>query len=1328
MTTAPVELSEASPSEQPAPGSSAEARVPTIEHAGLLEDLVETPRYVMPRHESGVPQIGRLSCSYCGVGDGGRSTRVPESPTAPEWALSAAGIAAGRSGRVWVDVDSTTRACEATLAESGQLEVYSSEPLLAPGAVMRGVFEIDGARIPFVGREVERRRAPDGTLKAHVLEPFTGHLRVYREVLEQVAPTPGCIKLRHSMMRQKTAYPIHMSPSVLDPSTGRRRPITYAAAIKKLAELLLAHRAPNGRTLVYASGQIDYFAIFAMQEVLRLLGVRNLTGNAEHCLNAGAVHNEMLTGQEGPFVTIEQATTGPSRFYLLNGWNGFITHPPVFRALLARKDLDAYLIEVMVTESAKALAESLGKERVLLIRSRTDPHLALAVAHELLTAHPQAVNQQFVDRFADRASFEAYCALASSESYAPERVAQRIAAEPQYEERLLAGIRRIALKLAQGEVVPVNIGSMGLSQTSGAVAHCLWGSALALVGKYGLDKVGSLAGGTLRLAGQINAESEVQGLSRKYFMGRVPMSEAADAARRMGLPDDAYNHVVADPGRAALDYSEPTPGTRELFLCMGTQFEANMMGRKRWIEKLTHPESTLVVIDPIPDSWSEANAALIVPSPPHPATTKLYQNGEWKLTLSVPQKRAAPETRSDATILYDAMAEITRRVDSEPDLAAQHPDISRHVLSGYLAERFCGKDVGGGLTRLEGEVSRPELWQRILAYMSGGAAHLYCRPEHGNGRAIEWTELLEKGSVYYGGIGETRFLLDYDNPEAQPFRDVYRRPSRFKFFLPKAADLDIPTGTILSSGRSPLSDERQRIAFAVGTFNSGKATPIVGMPDENPLFVSPLFAQKHGITTGQRVRVRNPDSGGVLELPAVVSDRMKGDLVYSSFHKSRSQMDGVQYINEVTSHEGRCSYTSQTNLKATRVVVEPLARPIGRTSAPPNLELRPSQIEARKQRAAALPGVQRINPTLIDHRVDLPIWSGRDTPLYVTEIIRDTHNVYTFRMQGDPLCRFVYWPGQFCTLVLNIDGKKVVRSYSISSSPSRPFVLEVTIKRVPGGLVSNWLPDNLKVGDRVEISGPKGKFCLVPGQVPKKLLLLAAGSGITPLISMARWLCDLSANVDLKFLNCIQTPDDVIFGRELELFAGRHGTFDPVLSATSRGSTPGWTGLTGRIDRAMIERVAPDLAERHVYLCGPDGFMAAAKGLLEELGFDPARLHSESFAGPRSKSDEHESGEATASATASQDSGKEVGLQIEFARAGKRISASTKLPLLELAEAHGIELDYGCRTGNCGECKVRLLHGQADPGSDGALSAAERSSGWVLSCVATPRTDCVIDA
>jgi ferredoxin-NADP reductase/anaerobic selenocysteine-containing dehydrogenase len=1281
------------------PDSGPEPVVPTIEHAGVLEDLHETPRYVMPLHEAGVPQMGRLSCSFCGVGDGGTVERVPETPTVEEPAF-----AVGSAVQFTTELGSLPKVVAAKTLPAGGLHVTSTVPLVAPGAVVRGEITLGEKKVPFVGREVERVRGPDGLLAGHIFKPFVANLTVFRESLTNLTPTTGCIKLRHSMMRQRVAYPIHLSPSVLDPTTGRRKPISYQEAIQRLADLMLRHRQPAARTLIYASGQVDYFAVFATQEVYRLLGVRNLTGNAEHCLNAGAVHNEMLTGQEGPFLTVDQAINGPNRFFVFNGWNGMIGHPPAFRALLQRQGLDCYLVEVMVTESAKAIAEVLDKDRILLIRPRSDPHLALAIAHEILLRYPEAVSKQFVGRFADEATFASYVKLARSERFAPERVAERIAPEPEYVDRLLRGIRRIALKMSQRGVVPINIPSVGLSQTSGAVAHCLWGSLLGMLGKYGINPDGSVAGGTLRLPGQINAESEVQGMSRKYFMGRIPMSHAADAARRMGLPEDAYDQVVKDPGRAALDYSDPTPGVPELFICMGTQFEANMMGRKRWLDKLTDPNNTLVVIDPIPDSWSEQNAALIIPSPPHPATTKLYQNGEWKFTLSVPQKRAAPETRSDATILYDVMAEITRRVENDPEVSAQNGDLARHARSGYLRSRFCAPEDGGGLTRVDGEVSRAELWQRVLDYMSGGSGSIYCRPEHADGRAIEWTELVERGSIYYGGIGTKRFLLDYDDPECTPFRDVFRRPTRFRFFTPTDVDLEIPTGVLFNSGRSALSDERQRIAFAVATFNSGKATPIVGMPDENPLFISPGLAQKHGIKDGQRVLMKNPDNGQAMEFPAIVSDRVKGDVVYASFHKSKAQMERGAYINDLTSHEGRCAYTSQTNMKATRVTLEQVV-----THVAPSVTNGGSVPRAKT----------RLNTTLIDPKVDLPIWSGRDTPLYVTEIIQDTHNVYTFRLQGDPLCRFVYWPGQFCTLVLPIDGKRVVRSYSISSTPTRPYVLEITIKRVQGGLVSNWMPDNIKVGDRIEISGPKGKFCLVPGKIPEKILFLGAGSGVTPLMSMARWLCDVSADVDMKFFNSIQTPSDIVFHRELEMLAARYRSFDPVLITTSRGTGHGWTGLRGRINRHMLDLVAPDLHERQVYMCGPEGFMTAARVLLTDMAFNLANLHAESFATARSANDEAARAEAPAPGDA---------VTIEFARTGKRVAASKQLPLLETAEANGVELEYGCRTGNCGECKVRVLSGEFHANVDDGITAEERAAGYVLSCVASPRGDCVVDA
>jgi ferredoxin len=157
----------------------------------------------------------------------------------------------------------------------------------------------------------------------------------------------------------------------------------------------------------------------------------------------------------------------------------------------------------------------------------------------------------------------------------------------------------------------------------------------------------------------------------------------------------------------------------------------------------------------------------------------------------------------------------------------------------------------------------------------------------------------------------------------------------------------------------------------------------------------------------------------------------------------------------------------------------------------------------------------------------------------------------------------------------------------------------------------------------------------------------------------------------------------------------------------------------------MLELVAPDLLERHVYMCGPDGFMTAARGLLQECGFDLANLHAESFASARSVSEESvpEDGQRGSLRPAAADA-----VSVDFARKGRRVVGSRKLSLLEIAEAHGIELDYGCRIGNCGDCRLKVLSGEVSASGDSGISAAERAEGWTLSCVATPRGDCVVDA
>ncbi len=740
------------------------------------------------------------------------------------------------------------------------------------------------------------------------------------------APTLGCSKLNIATGQQGTLFPVHLVPSLKERYGAARKPITYEQAIARFADLILDHREPDTQVLVYGCGQIDYFTIFAMQEVFRLLGVRNIAGNAEHCLNAGAVHNEMLTGQEGPFLTFDGALDGPGRFYVLNGWNGLVTHPGAWNRLVRRPDFDGYLVDVMMSESARFVAKRLGEDRVLLIRSGSDPHLALGVAHELLSTHRGAVDRRFLDRFAEWRTWKDFEALAKEERFAPDAVAARIAPEPALIPRIAAGIRGIAARFADPDTVPINIPSVGLSQTKGAVSHCLWGNALATVGKYGLRPDGSPAGGTLRVPGQINAESEVQALSRLFFFGRIPVTDegAAEAARRMGLPDDSYELAVRDDPRPVLDYSvDDNEFDRELIIAFGTQFEANMMDRERWLKKLTNPDTTLIVVDPIPDPWSLEHAELIVPSPPHAAAPKVYQNGEWRLTVSVPRKQAAPQTRSDATILYDVMAEISRRIRDDSMLRMIHPDLGFHSQSGYLRERFEPVERGGGLPRHGGEVDRETLWNRVLDYCADGegrSGELYCRPNHADGTAIGWEELLREGHMIYGGCGTNRYVLDYDG-DAAPFRDVFGRPGSFTFFRPTEPDLTLPDGVVFNSGRSALVDDPLRFRFAVDSFNSGKATPGDFLPDEHPLYVAEGLAAELGLERGDPVRVTNPETGGSAVWRAWPTDLLRGAMVYTPFHKDRAQLRG-RYVNAVTSQSGRCPYTAQSSFKSTIVRLE----------------------------------------------------------------------------------------------------------------------------------------------------------------------------------------------------------------------------------------------------------------------------------------------------------------------------------------------------------------------------------------------------------------------
>ncbi len=363
-------------------------------------------------------------------------------------------------------------------------------------------------------------------------------------------------------------------------------------------------------------------------------------------------------------------------------------------------------------------------------------------------------------------------------------------------------------------------------------------------------------------------------------------------------------------------------------------------------------------------------------------------------------------------------------------------------------------------------------------------------------------------------------------------------------------------------------------------------------------------------------------------------------------------------------------------------------------------------------------------------------WTHGDLLVKCVRIIEETKNVKTFSFVADSSISFAYQPGQFVTLNLEIEGKQVRRSYSISSTPTRPNTLDITVKRVPPppnapnvppGLVSNWLHDRLKVGDKIKLSGgPMGKFTCATNP-HRKLLLISAGSGITPMISMARWIYDTAGEYDVVFVHSARHRSDIIMEQELQLMATRQPNFRLAISLTQPSHGQTWMGYQGRLSEQMLLNIAPDFRERAVYVCGPDGFMKGIKTLLTEMGLPQENYYEESFGvGKKQTASTSSASAASNSASETTSPGKTA---IFFAESGKTVACDGQASILEVSQQAGINIRSGCLQGVCGACKKRKRKGQiryeAQP--DG-LEQNEQEQGYILPCIAYPVDKVEIDA
>jgi ferredoxin-NADP reductase len=361
-------------------------------------------------------------------------------------------------------------------------------------------------------------------------------------------------------------------------------------------------------------------------------------------------------------------------------------------------------------------------------------------------------------------------------------------------------------------------------------------------------------------------------------------------------------------------------------------------------------------------------------------------------------------------------------------------------------------------------------------------------------------------------------------------------------------------------------------------------------------------------------------------------------------------------------------------------------------------------------------------------------WSDEDETVLVCTAVSDvTHDVknFVFEPEGDQL--FEFDAGQFLTLKLDIDGTPVNRCYTISSPPTRPHRIAITVKRVVGGQVSNWVHDNIVPGSKVSVLAPLGAFTLTR-RPADKLLFLSAGSGITPLMSMLRALYDLGSDADVVFLHSARTPSDIVFRSELAAIETLMPNLRVVHLCEADYPSERWGGMRGRISATMLQTVVPDFLERTVFNCGPAPYMEAVRRILGELDYDLARYHEESFSfddpalpGAMPPPDGVAYEDIAVPAPPASDDGVAT-YAVEFTRSGRTITCRADESVLDAALAAGVRLASSCSQGMCGTCKLSKLSGEVEMNHNGGIRPKEVAAGKILACSSKPLSDLSLDA
>ena len=318
---------------------------------------------------------------------------------------------------------------------------------------------------------------------------------------------------------------------------------------------------------------------------------------------------------------------------------------------------------------------------------------------------------------------------------------------------------------------------------------------------------------------------------------------------------------------------------------------------------------------------------------------------------------------------------------------------------------------------------------------------------------------------------------------------------------------------------------------------------------------------------------------------------------------------------------------------------------------------------------------------------------GRDHRLYAARIIRiiqETADTRTYVLDVP----YPYRAGQFLTVKVC----DTLRSYSMSSSPDTDAELMTTVKRVPGGLVSNWMHDHLRPGDVIETTRPTGLFCL--RETPAPLLAFSGGSGITPILSLVKTALATTAR-RVRVLTADRDADSVIFGPAMDELARRYPTRFEIRRHLDDRS--------GFVTEDQVREFVLGDRGADFYLCGPAPFMDLTERALLAHGADPERIFAERFAAPAGVDDSTD---------------EQLDGTVSIVLSGKRhtVAQHSNETLLESARRAGLAPPFSCESGNCATCIAQITEGKARMRVNNALEEDEIADGWILTCQGEPVT------